>query len=254
VDALHPVVIAKSDTTVLSPRRRARSVRLNVRLADEVGEERPEPKHEWVDEPGLGIRSVGMRVAAWWEDHSRTYAGEVIQYDAKMEEYLVEYEANGSQAWHLWCELHSIPEPREERPPKKSRKALNTLAEDLADGLVSLAHSIRTVAARDRCEDDRSESNSGGSGGLQALSHVAKLENDRESDDFGSTPSALSLRGFAQTIEKEVDRKVHTFTGERSTERKFVLFQKISELVGKTLDANKGHFGPRATITSIALG
>lgn len=188
-------------------------------------------KRESRDEYGPGTEGVGVRVAIFWPEERRTYAGTVARYDPRREEYLVEYEDDDSQAWHPWSDIRNILPERSPRlgpvqPHRQHQKALSAL-DMLADTI------------RDHVSNSSEES-----GGLLALSEVAQ-----------GAQEPVSLKVYAREVEKEVSHQLQGLCREEISPGVFGdAIEEIKGIVMQAIDTTKEALGAGTVITTMTLG
>jgi len=221
--------------------------------------------------------SMGVRVAAWWEAERRSYAGTVTRFNPSKHEYLVEYEDDDSQAWHLWGDLHVLPDK-----PHIPRPAKPLVLNEIANGLVMLAETIRGAAGGSDCieahgghgtdeaeeatEEDievhegdeaeasdlsRSQGDSvqSGDSGLMALSAAVRVaKQEQEPPDLRAL-----LSSFSQTVEKEVGMKLKCRKNGRAPPQGQAWFSEIKGIVTQVMHKSKRKLGPRMVVTAQPL-
>lgn len=186
---------------------------------------------------GPGYEGVGVRVAIYWVEERRSFAGTVTRYNPMKEEYLVEYEDDDTEAWHPWNDIRNIlPERSPKLRPSRSPQHQKALS-----GLDMLADTVRG-------DHDHSRSSDGSSDGLFALSEIAQRE-------VLQPAKPVNLKTYAQNVEKQVNYQLKGLTRKEIAPGVFGdAMSEIKDIVMQAIESTKGNLGHNTVITTMALG
>jgi len=178
---------------------------------------------------GPGEAGIGVRVAVYWEAERKTFAGVVTKFDHHDHEYLVEYEADDTQAWHEWEDLTILPE----RSPRLKSKRPSSSGSGL-DGLLMLAAQSGSQS-RSGSEDS----------GLLALSELASANEE-----------PCTLKEYARAVEEKVNIKLDHLRHGEQTDAFSDAISEIKNIVTQAIDCTKGKLGRGTVIscTTMTLG
>lgn len=186
---------------------------------------------------GPGYEGVGVRVAIYWVEERRSFAGTVTRYNPVKEEYLVEYEDDNTQAWHPWSDIRNI---LPERSPKLG-PAASPQHQKALTGLDMLADTVRG-------DRESSKSSDGSSDGLLALSEIAQRE-------VHEPTAPVNLKTYARVVEKQVNYQLQGLTRKEIAPGVFGdAMSEIKGIVMQAIDSTKGSLGHNTVITTMALG